>query len=311
MESYIPIYGKITLLFAYLIAATGMLATAPSLEEAPFEVTIQDSRLEFQVTTQAQTVGDLLNEQGFIVKKSDGVFPGREGGLTPGMRVTIIRAIEVTFNDGGKTSLVFTQARRIGDFLVERNITLGGKDYISPPLEAEIVPETEIVITRITEEEIARDTPIAPGVTYQKNPDLSYGTTRLIQKGAPGEKEEVVRITYKNGAKIKERVLSSRITREPTPDRYEQGTKIVVGRIQEGIGSWYRFRGGLFAASTTIPKGKYARVTRTDTGAIVIVRINDYGPTIPGRVIDLDAVAFQKLAPLWKGTIPVKVEEIL
>jgi rare lipoprotein A len=67
----------------------------------------------------------------------------------------------------------------------------------------------------------------------------------------------------------------------------------------------------MFAASTTIAKGNYARVTNTASGKSIIVQINDYGPQGKGRVIDLDKVAFQKIASLGAGVIGVKVEEVL
>jgi rare lipoprotein A len=60
-----------------------------------------------------------------------------------------------------------------------------------------------------------------------------------------------------------------------------------------------------------MPIGSYARVTNVDNGKSVIVRINDRGPFVPGRIIDLDKVAFQKIASTGAGVINVKMEEIV
>jgi rare lipoprotein A len=69
--------------------------------------------------------------------------------------------------------------------------------------------------------------------------------------------------------------------------------------------------GGLFAASTTIPKGSFAKVTNLANNKSIVVQINDYGPQGKGRIIDLDKVAFQKIASIGAGVVGVKVEEVL
>ena len=58
------------------------------------------------------------------------------------------------------------------------------------------------------------------------------------------------------------------------------------------MASWYRGRGGgLTAAHRTLPFGTRVRVTNQKTGRSVVVRINDRGPFIRGRVIDLSRSA--------------------
>ncbi|MCX6765464.1 MAG: septal ring lytic transglycosylase RlpA family protein [Candidatus Moranbacteria bacterium] len=90
-----------------------------------------------------------------------------------------------------------------------------------------------------------------------------------------------------------------------------QGTYVKVGKSHTGTATWYSFRGGLFAASPWLPIGSYARVTNKENGKQIIVKINDRGPFGDGRIIDLDKVAFAKIAPLGQGVISVKVEEII
>ena len=59
-----------------------------------------------------------------------------------------------------------------------------------------------------------------------------------------------------------------------------------------GLASWYAGRGGGFtAAHRSLPFGTRVRVTNRDNGRSVVVRINDRGPFIRGRVIDLSRPA--------------------
>ena len=66
----------------------------------------------------------------------------------------------------------------------------------------------------------------------------------------------------------------------------------------------------LTAAHKSLPIGTLIKVTNLDNGKSVIVIINDRGPFVPGRIIDLDKVAFQKIASICAGVITVKMEEI-
>jgi rare lipoprotein A len=106
-------------------------------------------------------------------------------------------------------------------------------------------------------------------------------------------------------------VLARQKTKDPVTQIETQGTYMQLGKANKGQGTWYAYQGGMFAASTTIAKGSYAKVTNTATGKSIVVQINDYGPQGKGRIIDLDKVAFQKLASIGAGVIGVKVEEVL
>lgn len=81
--------------------------------------------------------------------------------------------------------------------------------------------------------------------------------------------------------------------------------------LSVGQASWYRYKGGLFAASPDFKAGTVLKVTNLDNGKTVNVTVNDYGPDRrlhPDRVIDLDAVAFNKIASTRAGLIKVKIE---
>ncbi|PJE76663.1 hypothetical protein COV05_03215 [Candidatus Uhrbacteria bacterium CG10_big_fil_rev_8_21_14_0_10_48_16] len=79
-----------------------------------------------------------------------------------------------------------------------------------------------------------------------------------------------------------------------------------------GEASWYAYRACDCAASPDYPKGTYLVVTSMeDPEKSVTVVVNDYGPDRaihPDRIIDLDKVAFEKLASLGLGLINVHVK---
>ena len=64
---------------------------------------------------------------------------------------------------------------------------------------------------------------------------------------------------------------------------------------------------GLTAASTTLPLGSHVRVVNPDTGKAVVVRINDRGPYVHGRSIDLSHGAAKQIGLTGKGVGRVQV----
>ena len=93
----------------------------------------------------------------------------------------------------------------------------------------------------------------------------------------------------------------------------------------QGPASWYgkKYHGkptsngerydmyGMTAAHPTLPIPSYVRVTRVANGKTVVLRINDRGPFLGGRVIDLSYVAAHKLGVLSPGSAEVIVERIM
>ncbi len=92
-----------------------------------------------------------------------------------------------------------------------------------------------------------------------------------------------------------------------------------------GVGSWYgkKFHGqktssgepydmfAMTAAHPTLPIPSYARVTSLETGKQVIVKVNDRGPFLSDRIIDLSYTAAYKLGYLNKGSGQLQVELLL
>jgi rare lipoprotein A len=93
---------------------------------------------------------------------------------------------------------------------------------------------------------------------------------------------------------------------------------------QQGVASWYgrKFHGqatssgepydmfGMTAAHPTLPIPSYVRVTRMETGKSVVLRVNDRGPFLHDRVIDLSYTAAWKLGLADQGSGTVVVESL-
>lgn len=68
--------------------------------------------------------------------------------------------------------------------------------------------------------------------------------------------------------------------------------------------------GELTAAHPTLPFGTRLRVTRLDTGRSVVVRVNDRGPFIKGRIVDVSHSAADQLGLTERGVANVKIDVV-
>ncbi|MBW4670466.1 MAG: septal ring lytic transglycosylase RlpA family protein [Cyanomargarita calcarea GSE-NOS-MK-12-04C] len=108
---------------------------------------------------------------------------------------------------------------------------------------------------------------------------------------------------------------------EQATKKSEQNTAKKVRSSGKGMASFYgygdssrtstgeRFNPeGLTAAHRTLPFGTKVRVTNTGNGRSVVVRINDRGPFIRGRVIDVSLGAAKRLGMISSGVASVQIE---
>src|SRR5512145_1501713 len=103
---------------------------------------------------------------------------------------------------------------------------------------------------------------------------------------------------------------------------HEPAPPPVVEGVQMGVASWYGpgFHGNrtangevydqyeLTAAHQTLPLGTRAMVTSLTNGRSVEVRINDRGPFIGGRIVDLSYAAASVIGMIGPGTMRVRLE---
>lgn len=101
-------------------------------------------------------------------------------------------------------------------------------------------------------------------------------------------------------------------------------TVVEIGDTASGIASWYgpNFHGkytsngerynmnAMTAAHKTLPMNTMVKVTNLNNNKTAIVRINDRGPFVTGRVIDLSRSAAKRIDMFEKGTAPVRLEVV-
>jgi rare lipoprotein A len=113
---------------------------------------------------------------------------------------------------------------------------------------------------------------------------------------------------------------ATRLPSAPSPsDGSDPGAVLEGNEIGRGLASWYGepFHGrrtasgeifdmnALTAAHKTLPFGTRLRVHNPATGQAVVVRINDRGPHVAGRIIDVSRAAAEQIGLHRSGVAPI------
>ena len=148
-----------------------------------------------------------------------------------------------------------------------------------------------------------------------------YGTQQPQPKPAPqpepAEEDPEPTATYEEAVAD---TTYGEIWVPPHSDRYSSGH----GEGEMWVASYYahKFHGRttsngekfdmykMTCAHKTLPFGTLLRVTNPDDGRSVVVRVNDRGPFIPGRDVDLSLAAAKAIGLVAHGVMEVKVEVI-
>ncbi len=118
--------------------------------------------------------------------------------------------------------------------------------------------------------------------------------------------------------------------KKPTQRSYEVNGKryqpipSAEGYVEKGLASWYgkKFHGrktsngetydmyAMTAAHKTLPMNVHLKVTNLDNNRSTVVRVNDRGPFVRSRIIDLSYSAAKELGVVGPGTAPVRIEAL-
>lgn len=134
-----------------------------------------------------------------------------------------------------------------------------------------------------------------------------------------------VLLTYENSSYLFGNAKSENVISNTNEEEFISTEKVVMKDKGSMTASWYgpKFHGkltangeiydqmALTAAHKSLPFGTMLEITNPLTNKSIVVRINDRGPYIKGRQIDLSKGSAIALGMLNKGVVKVKVKEIL
>jgi len=273
-------------------------------------IVLNDTGLKKSFLTTTLTVEEFLKNEKIILNEKDLVFPDKSAFIYPNNIITIQRAKKLIVSIDKEQKELYGFGKTVGEIVTEKNLDIKEEDIVKPEKYTVAYNNEEIKITRveIKEEIVKKD--IAFETIEKEDDKLSWRTKKIEVTGEKGIKEIKYEVAYHDNKEVSRKIKETNITKEPVDKIVIQGTYVKLGKSHTGLASWYAHTGTMSAANPWLPMGSYVKVTNKDNGKSVIVKINDRGPFGPNRIIDLDKVAFEKIASLGQGVTNVKMEEI-
>jgi uncharacterized protein YabE (DUF348 family) len=270
------------------------------------------------------------------VEEALGLFGIDENALVSTSRSTTISREGLAFDvssphmvtvtaDGTTTPL--TASGTVADAVTRAGITLGATDEVTPALSTPIAEGTVITVVRVTIRTVTKTVAVPYTTTSTQDPTLAKGTTKVKTPGVNGEANETWNQTVRDGQVTSEVRVNSVLTIQAQAQVTVVGTKATTTASPTATpatgntcgASWYATGtrtangeafnpDGITAANKTLPFNTLVKVTNVANGQSVTVRINDRGPYVTGRCLDLSRGAFSTIASLGTGAITVNWE---
>lgn len=272
---------------------------------------IDDGRVATLKSENVRTVEDALKVYDPSIDENAWIFPPRDKRVFVDDVIVIERGKKITVSVDEQKIDLYTHRDTLEKVLSRENIAFTKDDIVKPHKDTVINTDVNVEIIRVEYREEVKIEKIAYKIIEKNDDELSFRKKIVEQAGENGEKTLTYRVAYHDGEEVDRELINVEITKEPRDEIVMQGTYVKLGKKHTGGCSWYAHTGTLAAANPWLPMGSYVKVTNQANGKSVIVKINDRGPFVPGRIIDLDKVAFKQIASLGAGVIDVTMEEIV
>ena len=290
------------------------------------------------VWTTARTVDDALtqlnlNDPDSKLSASRAAAIGREG-----LSFNISTPKNVTVDAAG-TPVELRVAGTVGDALTAAKVTPDEDDVVTPAADTSLTDGMAISYTNVEKRATSKEEAVPFEKKEEKSDELEEGKTKVTTEGVNGVKTQNFVEVYHNGTLVSSELQNEQVTKEPVTQVTQVGTKKKASKSSEGgsgsgsggdgdlspangsscKASYYwqgqmtasgeRFNpSDLTAAHKTLPLGSKVKVTNPSNGKTVVVRINDRGPYVAGRCLDLSKAAMETIGGTSSGVITVNYE---
>jgi uncharacterized protein YabE (DUF348 family) len=189
------------------------------------EVKVSLDGSEKTVNTTAQDVAGLVTELG--VASASSVSVPKDAQLSiAGSYVSISTPKTVSLVADGKVDTATTTAATVGKVLEDAGLVLGANDRSSQPVNAHVVNNMVIKVSRVDTGQTAVTTEDVPFETVtSESGELLKGEKEVTQKGAAGKLEKTFKLVLVDGREASRTLVSETVTVQPVAEKVTVGTK--------------------------------------------------------------------------------------
>lgn len=218
-----------TYLAASILGLVVLLVSLFFVLQKPVTVVVDGKVIESKVFF-ASTVADVLEKNDIKLGDKDEINPSLDTVVKKNTEITITRAFKVKVIADGETREVISTPVTVKEAIKLAGFQLGEKDIVKTVPTEKTIPDQEIEVIRVTEEEVQVEEPIPYQTEKTFDDTLEKGLTKTISRGQNGVALNTIRITYHNGEEVAREVIDSQVKVEPKNRVIAMGTITSVSR---------------------------------------------------------------------------------
>ncbi len=337
MTRLLKAFGLSRLFFLGAATAAVALSIFVYVALSPLEVVLNHHEGEENIiSTRAKDVEGLLAEQGIHLEPGEQVLPSPRHPLKEGMEIEVRQLIYVEVKNDGESFPVRTHASSVQELLEELGFPAENAFGVCPPLNADLQPGDRVELSPYRVVEKKEEVAVPYDIEEREDEELPEGRIRILQEGEQGVQLKRFQVVYDGEEEIYRQLEEETLLKEPVQAVVAVGTKEIPGvsgqvasrsggravTVTEGYASWYgpNFHGrrtasgevynqhDYTAAHRSLSFGTMVKVTFLKTDRSVMVRINDRGPYVGNRIIDLSRQAAEEIGLRAHGIGRVRLE---
>ena len=215
------------------------------------EVVLSVNNNETVITTYANTLSDLLEEQSIELDDVTDSSADLRSALYDGQKVDVEVTSDFTVLVDGKSIDVALAAESVAEVVSAGGVVLGEDDVVGPALTNRANEDMVIDIHSVTIEEEIRETELAYSVEAKKDSTIVSGDKLVVQPGQTGLRRDTYRVTYRDGVLYDEELIFTEVT-DPVKEIVAVGTGTSVRPVADDSDS----ENESTASFSTAPNGR-------------------------------------------------------
>ncbi|WP_438314055.1 ubiquitin-like domain-containing protein [Sporosarcina sp. FA9] len=180
------------------------------------------------IWTTKSTVNEVLEEAGIVIGEHDKVIPELNEELIDDDSITVLKAYEVTLNDGGKEEKYWTTSTTVADFLKKKDIQLSDLDRLEAYEQELVMPNAVVRIVRVEKVTDVVEESADFAVETRSDSSLLKGREKVVQNGENGKVSRKFEILKENGKEVSRKMVEETTIKEPKKKIVKIGTKVLV-----------------------------------------------------------------------------------
>lgn len=184
------------------------------------DITLVVEGSESKISTMKSTVAELLQERNIVLRETDRIVPGPQEKLSNDMQITVYYSVPYTLTVDGNTSSGESIAATVHDLLQELAVECGELDRVLPDPATELTKNTEIRVTRVSQEIVSESAFLPYAITSIPNNDLFVGQQKLTLAGVNGLSISTYLVISEDGAAVSKQLQS-------TEEKYAMSNQVV------------------------------------------------------------------------------------